>query len=398
MATIKKVGNSYRIRVSCGYDLNHKQIVRSMNWRPDSSMTPKQIEREVKRQAERFESECKNFTNPSQKPVKFQVLGEDWFKHYAEHHHKSTTLTFERHLSERTYKAIGHIRVDKITTQTIQSFINSLTKDGENLNTKKCLSAKTLRHYCSFVSNILEYGIKCGMLNKNPCRSVSLPHREKQEKKIYTIDELQECIKLLVECEHSKYKVFFLLAIYTGMRRGELLGLEWKDFDFNEGSITISRTSNYTKSKGIYTSTTKTQGSNRTVLFNKDVIPFLQEYKQEQDAQKQAMGDKWVDTDRLFVGENGKPLNVNAPYEWLERFCKKHKLPFYGVHSFRHLYASISIGLGTDIITISKSMGHSQRSTTLDIYGHQIGNNQFKARVKLDSYIPLPDIKSQKSG
>ena len=116
-----------------------------------------------------------------------------------------------------------------------------------------------------------------------------------------------------------------------------MLGLEWKDVDFKNNIISVRRTSNYTAKKGVYTDTTKTRKSQRTLKFPQEIMDMLKEYKSEQDEQALKCGDKWVETDRLYVKWNGEPMQNGTPYFWLSEFCEKHDLPFYGLHSFRHI-------------------------------------------------------------
>ena len=177
---------------------------------------------------------------------------------------KQIEKELQRQLTKRVCAAIGHIRLDKLTTREIQKFINSLAKDGVNEHTVKPLSRKTMIHYLSFISTIIDYAIKMDMLSDNPCRRVTIPKGSKKERKILTIEETEEVFRLL-RTASLKYRAFFTLDIYIGMRRGEMLGLEWKDIDFQTEVIHIQRTSNYTKSKGIYTDTTKTESSVRFV-------------------------------------------------------------------------------------------------------------------------------------
>jgi integrase len=102
--------------------------------------------------------------------------------------------------------------------------------------------------------------------------------------------------------------------------------------------------------------------------FPQEIMDMLKAYKAEQDSEALRLGDKWVDTDRLYVKWNGEPMNNNTPYFLLGEFCEKHDLPFYGLHSFRHLFASLLVNQGVDIVTVSGALGHSTVSTTLNVY------------------------------
>ena len=182
----------------------------------------------------------------------------------------------------------------------------------------------------------------------------------------------------LLNKEPLKYRAFFNLLIYSGFRRGEILGLEWKDIDFENNIISVRRTSCYTAGKGIYTDTTKTKKSQRTLKFPQEIMDILQDFKTEQDKEALRLGDKWVETDRLFVRWNGEPMNNQTPYKWLDNFCEEHDLPFYGIHSFRHLFASMLVNEGVDIVSVSGALGHSTVSTTSNIYCHLLENSRAK--------------------
>lgn len=376
MASIEKRGNSYRIKVSCGYKADGTQVFQRMTWTPDEKMTAKQIEKEVQRQAVLFEEDCKRGQIVS--AVKFETFAEEWFEEYAKLNLKSTTYTRQRQLTKRVYAAIGHIRLDKLTTRVIQKFINSLALDGTNEITKKPLSHKTMVHYLSFISTVIDYAIKMDMLSDNPCRRITIPKGSKKERKILSIKETEEFLKLLATAT-LKWRTFFTLDIYSGMRRGEMLGLEWKDIDFETGVVHIQRTSNYTKARGIYTDTTKTENSVRFIKLPPEVLAILEQFRAEQEKEKQRLGSKWIENDRLFTKWNGLPMNPQTPYGWLKKFCEKHGMPFCGIHSFRHLHASLLIGAGIDTTTVSGILGHSQVSTSLNIYGHMFRENQVKA-------------------
>lgn len=386
MASYYKRGNSYVIRVSCGYDTSGKQIYQSMTWRPDKEMTAKQVEKELMRQVVLFEEKCKN--GFQSKAIKFETLAEEWFEEYAKMNLRNTTYERLLQLRKRIYAAIGHLRMDKITPRQIQSFINSLAKDGANEKTGKPLAPKTIRHNLSLISDVFGYAVKMGVVSDNPCSKVTLPKVEQKEKKIYTIEEVTKFLELL-ENEPLKYKVFFNLAVFSGFRRGELLGLEWKDVDFDNCVISVRRTSCYTTQKGIYTDTTKTRKSQRSIKFPNAIMELLKKYKLEQEGEARKLGSKWVNSDRLFVKWNGEPMNNNTPYFWLNEFCEKHSLPFYGIHSFRHLFASMLVNEGVDIVTVSGALGHSAVSTTSNIYCHMIDNSQAKVSEAITNVLKI---------
>ena len=367
MANIRKRGNTYQIRVSCGYDVRGVQQFQSMTWKPEEGMTPKQIEKELNRQAIMFEEECKKGQITS--PVKFETLAEEWFEQYAKIQLRSTTYTRLRQLTKRVYPAIGHLRMDKITARIIQNFITDLAMNGKSFKTGKPISSKTVVHHLSFISDVFNYAIRMDMLSDNPCRRVRVPKGESQEKEIYTIQEIEQIFKTL-ENEPLKYRLYIMLAVYSGFRRSEMLGLEWKDIDFTNNIITVKRTSQYTKAKGIYTDTTKTKRSKRTIKFPQLIMDLLKEFRIEQLGEAERIGSKWIDNDRLFVKWNGEPMNPQTPYGWFREFCKHNGFRFCDIHSLRHLHASLLINAGIDVVAVSGDMGHSVVGTTLNLYSH----------------------------
>lgn len=387
MATVSKRGNSYRIRCSCGYDTNGKQVMKSKTWKPEKDMSQKQIEKELKRQAVLFEEECQG-NQVQGGSVKFQTFAAQWFEEYATIKLKERTRERYMELSQRTYTAIGHLKLDKINTRQVQCFINQLGQDGINQRTGGRLSPKTIKHYLSFVSTIFDYAIRMGIVKENPCKHVILPEQAKTEKQCYTIEETQTFLQLL-EYEPLKYQVFFILAIYGGFRRAELLGLEWSDIDFQNNTIEICRSSLYTKEKGVYTDTPKTAKSSRILKVPQQVILLLKQYKKQQNQERLRAGDKWNITNRLFVNWNGMPMNPGTPYEWLKRFCDRNQLNFYGVHAFRHLNASLLIHSGVDIRTVSAALGHSNTTTTLNIYAHTFAQTQARASQAIAEVLKL---------
>ena len=335
MATTRKRGNSYQIRVSVGYDTKGNQVVRTKTWKPSAGMTARQIEKELLKQAIMFEEQCLKGVVTTD--IKFEEFADRWFEEYAKSNLKKTTLSRMTSCKIRAYRAFGHFRLNKITRGQVQAFIDDLARNGKSIRSGKPLSHKTVIHHLNFLSDVFTYAVRQELISETPCKNIILPRGTKKEKAIYTVDEVKTLFKLMDEHNSSiRFKAFVNLAVYGGFRRGEIMGLEWKDIDWDNNVVSIRRTSNYTHNDGIFTDTTKTKRSERSLKLPNPVFAVLKQLYDEQQTQKAEIGDKWVDCDRLFVTWNGTPLFCGTPYVWLKKFTKKHGMRFCDLHSFRH--------------------------------------------------------------
>ena len=391
MATIEKRGNSYRIKVSCGYDARGKQVTQRMTWTPEPGMSARQIEKELNRQTVLFEEECMHGGRVS--AVKFEDFAKQWFKEYAEMRLKESTIQGYHSMECRIYKALGHIRLDKLTTRHIQKFILELCEtECEGRRSKGGrLSTKTIKLHKSMISSILDYAVKMQMIKENPCKNVQIPRVVTPEKELYTIDEAQKLFELFKqESEHDYiYVCFHILAIYSGFRLGELMGLEWKDIDFNTNVIMVNRTCLYSKDKGHYTETPKTEKSKRCLKLPQDVIDVLKKWHILQDKQRKKVGSKWIETDRVFTKWNGLTLDRSAPGRYFKKFCERTGMRYVSNHSWRHLNATLLINSGIDVKTVQSCLGHSVATTTLNLYCHTFQTAQAAAMDAVAEALPL---------
>ena len=285
---------------------------------------------------------------------------------------KKSSLQRMKSCKERTYSAIGDKLISKLNYRDVKFFITSLAADGVNKFTGKGLSQKTQKHYLTFVSDVMHYAKDCGYIDSNPCIGFKFVKKEHREVQAYSLDEVISILLTLDKKAPTEYRLFCYLLAYCGLRRGEALGLEYKDFDFEKSITTLERTSNYHVDYGIYTDSLKNKPSYRSLLLQPKILSLVKQLKAERKQQAINCGDQWIENDRLFVNWQGKPLSPNIPYKWLQDFCKKEGLPFHGLHSFRHFAATQAIANGVDIKRVSKMLGHSQTSTTLNIYAHAV--------------------------
>ena len=250
------------------------------------------------------------------------------------------------------------------------------------------LAAKTVRHYHAFISSVLERAVKWGYLTENPCKRVDPPKLERRSIKCLNKEEARRFLQCLAGENVEKQAIFYTL-LFTGVRRGELLGLEWTDVDFEEKTLIIQRSSLYTQAKGVFTDTTKNESSQRTISISPELIEVLRRHKAEQDNMRCQLGDAWIHSNRLFVEWNGAPMSPNKPYNILRRLLAKYKLPAVSLHSLRHTNATLMIAAGTDIKTTASRLGHSQTSTTMNIYVHQLRSSNELAADNLSKMLTV---------
>lgn len=382
MANITKRGDTYRIKVSCGYDIHGKQVVKSTTYKPDPSKSDRWNEKELQRQAVLFEEQCKH--GQAVTSAKFEAYAEEWFKVYAEVTLKRNTISNYHSFKKRVYVALGHIRLDKITPLDIQRLISTLMTAG--------LGVDTIKQHVRFVSVILNHAIKKRILTYNPCIAVDYPLAQEKQRSFYTVEEVRALLEALRNDgeKSTPFTMFFTLAAYTGLRKGELLGLEWKDLDFDNQTLTVARAYYYdAHRRENFTDTPKTRKSRRTLKLPSHIMDTLEVYKGWQDEQRELFGASWIDSDRVFTSRNGTPMNTAAPAYFLKCFTQRTGMRTLTIHSFRHFNASVLINGGVDVVTVQSALGHSTPATTLSIYSHAFDNAQTRAMEAIANVIDL---------
>lgn len=201
---------------------------------------------------------------------------------------------------------------------------------------------------------------------RNPMDRVERPRPRKdegqgQEVEAYTVEEVRYILDCL-EKEPLKWRVFLRLLIDTGIRRGECNGLQWKDVDFQNNTVTISGNLCYTPQKGIYLDTPK-NGHTRTVDVDPAVMALLRELRAEQASHAISA--------YVFTQDNSPaPMHPQSPTRYMKKFSRKYGIPDLHPHKLRHTFASIAITSGADIASVSEKLGHSDKAVTLRMYTH----------------------------
>lgn len=295
------------------------------------------------------------------------------------------------HISRRTLSRIylGD-KVYKETAEPIAKFFGlPLEKLFSPTSRGGKLAPKTIKHYHTFISSVLERAVKWQIIAENPCRRIDPPKMVKQEIQCMDANEAARFLACL-ENEPIQDRALFSLLLFMGMRRGEALGLNWEDIDFETGVITIRRTSQYLPKKGMYEDATKTEQSKRSIRAPSVVLEILKEHRSSQNIKRLSLGDQWKCSPRVFTNCNGSDMSVNMPYKRLKAIESKYGLPNVNLHSLRHTNATLLIQQGVSIRTVSGRLGHSQTSTTMNIYAHQLQSADAAAAEALELALKKP--------
>lgn len=282
------------------------------------------------------------------------------------------------------------VRGERINARTAEKLAAALGKPTDKLfstaEQKEKLSGTTALHYHRLISSILEKAVKWQVIFSNPCARVEPPKAERKEAEYLDETQAQQLINCL-QSEPLPYRAMITVLLYTGMRRGELCGLEWSDIDFDNCLIDISRTSLYLSGKGIFNDDTKTEASKRVIKIPDEAIEILKEHRKEQMTAKFKLGDQWQESGKVFTQWNGKPIYPGTISKWFSAFIKKNNLPPIHLHSLRHTNATLLIASGADLRTVSKRLGHSNMTTTSNIYTHAIKSADERAAELLGDIL-----------
>ena len=389
--SIEKRGkNSYRLTVSEGFDLNGKPMIH----RKTVHGTKKDAEVELAK----FVTEVQNGLVVDGKSLKFSEFTEIWKRDYGSKElAPSTYKRYCRMLETRLLPYFGHFYINKIRPTDIMKFYDLLEKDtqlirkkGNNgTKTKKPLSGKTILEHHRLLRAMLHKAVYWQLIVANPAERVQPPKSRKPKRKSYDDEQtkiLLENLELL-SSKDTKYKVAIILTVFTGVRLGELMGLEWTDVDFKNGILSINRSSQYLSDMGVFTKVPKTESSIREIAIPEFIISLLEEYKLWYEEQKSVYGELWTNSDRLFVQADGKPMHPSTISKWFVKYVGQIGLPVINFHGLRHTNASLLVAQNIDIAVISARLGHAQISTTLDFYVHPLLSHNRKAGYALETLL-----------
>ena len=389
--SIEKRGkNSYRLSCLAGYNLQGKPIKKTK--------TVHGTKKEAEIELAKFVADVQNGMVIEGKALKFSEFTEIWKRDYGSKElAPSTYKRYCRMLETRLLPYFGHFYVNKIKPTDIMQFYDLLSKDTQLVRKKdndgnktlKPLSGKTILEHHRLLRAMLHKAVYWQVIVSNPAERVQPPKAKKPKRKYYDDDQCKILLENLEQLdeEQIKYKTAIILTVFTGVRLGELMGLEWNDIDFRNGIVSINRSSQYLADTGVFTKVPKTESSIREVAIPDFVISLLEEYKLWYDEQKSLYGELWIDSNRLFVQADGKPMHPSTISKWFVKFIGQIGLPVINFHGLRHTNATLLIAQNIDVAVVAARLGHAQITTTFNFYVHPIIAHNKKAGFALENLL-----------
>lgn len=369
----------WEARYTAGYDLNGKQVQRSI-YAPD--------ERTAKRKLRVALAEVET----GQVAYGTGTLGEwldTWMKDYKFRALEPITYTQYTRIIDTIIKpAIGQKKLASIKTPDIQKFINSLQRDGiRQDNSTGGYSTSYIQKIRNMLHDAFDQAATNGMIIRNPVNGVEMPKQTKPQIRVLSHDEQERFIAAL---DGFELRPMFMLALCTGMRRGELLGLTWDCVDFRNKTITVRQSATRYKDpvtgQAIHTiKEPKTWTSYRKIPMVDNIIPILKNHMQSQRVHM--MDPKWNPNDLVFCSSKGTIIEANTVNRYLNQIIKRAELEKFSMHALRHTFATRMMEAGVPAKVVQEMLGHKDVALTLNTYTHVTLDTAHREIAKINDLI-----------
>lgn len=315
----------------------------------------------------------------------FKEIYELWYEGY-QYTIKESTLAINQSVFRLLLDKLGNIQIKKLTLTYCQKVINEYSHT---------YSLSTLKKIKIYGTKILDYAIKMKVVRDNAMADVQLPKKKddynSDDKDLYySKDELITFLDYVKQEDNIKFMAMFRLLAFTGMRKGELQALEWSDVDFNNNTISITKTLATTIDYKITVQTPKSKKSIRKISIDEQTKLILQKWKIKQKELLFKVGNRVKSKQPLFTDEiTNTYLYLNFTNDKLHKICKKHKFKKIKIHGFRHTHCSLLFESGFTIQEVQDRLGHSDLKTTMAIYAHVTDKQRDNMADKFQKFMAI---------
>lgn len=317
--------------------------------------------------------------------MKYSEWLNEWLECYVKPSSKQKTyIRYSEIVNQHITGTLGDYDMSDITPLILQRFTTELLQSG-NIKTKKGLSANSVNSIITVIQNSLKAAYAIGQIKEYSANKIKRPKAREKQVTCFTLTEQKQIEQAVLN--GKKPKMFgVVLCLYTGLRIGELLALEWKDIDFQKGTINVCKSCHDGKDdSGKFariTDTPKTETSQRVIPFPKQLIPYLRNLKKDSKSE------------HVVASNSDKVISVRAYQRSFELFLKRLNIPHKGFHSLRHTFATRALECGMDVKTLSEILGHKNANVTLNRYVHSLMDHKRDMMNRLGKMIEKNDSKN----
>jgi len=374
MPSISKRGDAYRIFVSLKSDGTGKPLRRTVTYHPPKGTSEKKARFLAESYAYQFEEQLKFYADMDDS-VRFSDLCRWYFETIAPNRVKERTLLNNQKLVENyVLPRIGNMKLKDITPYRIDGMITELSMYG-SLKDHGPLSPGTVNLVRAAMSTVFATAVKKGILRKNPVEG-STPLKAREKERAFLTDEAGKLLlQRLDTIRNEQVRNAIVILLYTGLRRGELMALHWRDVNFTRSEITVRYTL-YRSTGRVRVTSPKTRASNRVVPVSETVLGCLMEQYAIVERLKATAGRNWQETDAVFVNRHGDYMNGEYLNNAFKKFLQENGFPAMHIHDLRHANASILINRGVPMKVVSEHLGHTSEKTTEEFYTHMFGHSK----------------------
>jgi len=377
---VGKHGVSYRVRVDLGPD----PITGERRQRSETFSTKKAAESALAK----WLTEIEKGTAVDGTKMTLGEYLDYWLENYARHNLRATTLRMYTNAIRLHIKpALGNIPLQKLTAARLQSFYSERLRAGRTDGRGSQLAAKTVKDFHVILHKSLQQAVRWQLVGRNVTDTVDPPHVSRAEMRIWDHETVRQ---FLTYSEHDHYSPLWLVAIMTGLRRGELLGLKWDDIDLERGTLAVRRNLVEIGST-LYWQEPKTAKGRRVVDLPQVCIVALKAHRTKQLERRLQLGPAWQDTGLVFTTRRGNPITPRNMVRRFKRLIELAGVPEIRFHDLRHTSASLMLASGIHPKIVSERLGHSTISITLDVYSHVLPTMQRDAADRLQAALFPPD-------
>ena len=380
----RKGSETWTIKVSLGFDAEAKRYRQHWESVPGT-----------KKDAEKRLSEILHELDNGiyMKPGK-TTLGEyleRWLRDYVWPNLAPRTAEgYEHIIHQHVILALGNTILTALKPEILQRYYGEKLARGRRDNTGG-LSAKTVRHHHITLHGALESAVKWGLISRNPASAVSPPRFQQKEMRTLTESDIQV---LLDAVRNTPYFVIFHLALYTGMRRSEILALKWADIDLLLCKLSVTRTLHHLRDGTYIFREPKSIKGRRNIALAPSTAIVLREHRVKQEFEHKMLGTPLQDDALLFSHIDGTPLLPDTITRFWIKTVRRLGLKGIRLHDARHTHASLLLKQNVHPLVVSQRLGHANISTTLSVYSHLLPGLQEAAALKFDEIFNQPTVKT----